>query len=473
MTIEPTVEPPAAQGMARSFLALGAGETLARLVAFGATVWMARRLGAGAYGVVALASAILLYFNYIADFGADAVGVPRVARAPARVGITVPSLLLARLAIGAGLWVVLAAVGLLLLPQPEGAVLAALALVLPLRGANVRWALIGLERSGTVGAARVLGEALSAVLVVSFVRHTGQLGSVPVAQVAGDAVAALALLVALRRLGVALPIAVDRAEVRGALRDGWPLVLHAILAMLAFNADLVILRFFRDAATVGRYAVAYTLVSYLANLGSAFAVSALPALSRAGAADGRDYRTAMAYAAAIAVPAALGGWVLSGPIIGMIFGADYAPAGAALAVLIWNVPALWLRFTGQMGLIAAGRQDVVLRVTVIGAVVAIGLDLLIVPRYGMLGAAGVAVGVETLRFVLVLVLGARAGLPSPGLPRIWRIVVASVVMAVAVRALAGAPVIVGVAAGAVVYAAALTLLGGVRWRRGAWPQLVT
>ncbi len=473
MTLEPAAPPTAAQGMARSFLALGAGETLARLLAFAATAWMARRLGAGAYGVVAFASAILLYFNYIADFGADAVGVPRVARAPGRVGVTVPSLLLARLAIGAGFWVLLAVAGLFVLPQPEGAVLAALALVLPLRGANARWALIGLEKSGIVGAARALGEALTTVIVVLLVRHAGQLGTVPAAQVAGDAVAALLLLVALRRLGVALPIAVDQAEVKGALRDGWPLVLHAILAMLAFNADLVILRFFRDAATVGQYAVAYTLVSYFANLGSAFAVSALPALSRAEAADGRDYRTAMAYAAAIAVPAALGGWVLAAPIIEMIFGAAYAPAGAALAVLIWNVPALWLRFTGQMGLIAAGRQDVVLRVTVIGAVVAIGLDLVLVPRYGMLGAAGVAVGVETMRFVLILALGARVGLPAPGLWRLWRIVAASVVMVLAVGALKGLPPIGGVLVGAVVYVVALTVFGGVRWRRGAWPQLVT
>ena len=167
---------PAARGAARSFAALGAGETAARLVAFAATAIMARRLGAGAYGVVAFVSAILLYFNFMADFGGDAAGVPRVARAPERVGVIAPSWLIARLGIGALLWAVLAIIGLALLPQPEGAVLAALALALMMRGANARWVLIGLERSAPVGWSRTAGEVLTAVVVVIGVRGAGDLG---------------------------------------------------------------------------------------------------------------------------------------------------------------------------------------------------------------------------------------------------------------------------------------------------------
>jgi len=276
----PPSSTPAARGAARSFAALGVGETAARLVAFAATAVMARRLGPGAYGVVAFASAVLLYFNYIADFGGDAAGVPRVARAPERVGVVAPSWLIARLGIGAALWVLIALVGLTLLPQPEGAVLAAMALVLTMRGANARWVLIGLERSAPVGWARTAGEVLTALIVIAMVRGAGDLGLVPLAQFGGDALGALILVVVLGRMGYALPVRVDWAEVRGALRDGRPLVLHATLALLSFNADLIILRFFRDLATVGQYAVAYTLVSYLANLGGAFAVSVLPALSR-------------------------------------------------------------------------------------------------------------------------------------------------------------------------------------------------
>jgi O-antigen/teichoic acid export membrane protein len=308
------------------------------------------------------------------------------------------------------------------------------------------------------------------------VRGAGDLGLVPLAQFGGDALGALVLLVVLGRMGYALPVRMDWAEVRGALRDGWPLVLHATLALLSFNADLIILRFFRDLATVGQYAVAYTLVSYLANLGGAFAVSVLPALSRGmGAQEDTPsvYHGALLYGVALALPCAVGGWILAPGIIALVFGPGYEPAGRALTILIWMVPAIWMRFVVQMALIGRARQDLVLKATVAGAIAAVGLDLLVIPRWGMMGAAVVSVTVEVLRFLMVLALGARAGVPSPRLPRAWRAVLASAVMGFAVHALLGRHVLVGVAAGAVTYALALVMLGGVIWRRGGLPLLKT
>ena len=56
------------------FAVLGLGEALARLVAFGATVYVARRLGADVYGVIAVAAAIVLYFSHVADFSVEVLG---------------------------------------------------------------------------------------------------------------------------------------------------------------------------------------------------------------------------------------------------------------------------------------------------------------------------------------------------------------------------------------------------------------
>jgi O-antigen/teichoic acid export membrane protein len=268
----------------------------------------------------------------------------------------------------------------------------------------------------------------------------------------------------------------DRDEVRGALKDGWPLVLHATLAMLSFNADLIILRFFRDTATVGQYAVAYTLVSYLANLGGAFAVSVLPALSRERGAHAETpvvYRGALLYASALALPCAVGGWILAPGLISLVFGHGYEPAGRALTVLIWTVPAIWLRFVVQMALVGRVRQDLVLRATIVGAVAAVVLDLLVIPRWGMMGAAVVSVAVEVLRFLVVAAFGAREGVPAPATRRVWRVLAAVLVMGLVVRSLLGSPVLVAVTAGAASYALALTLLGGVVFRRGRLPVLRT
>jgi len=57
--------------VARNFLTLGSGEALARMIAFGATVYVARVLGPESYGIIELAAAIVLYFSRVADFGID------------------------------------------------------------------------------------------------------------------------------------------------------------------------------------------------------------------------------------------------------------------------------------------------------------------------------------------------------------------------------------------------------------------
>ncbi len=449
----------------RNFVQLGLGEIAARLIAFGATVYLARALGAGVYGVVALAGAVLLYATYVADAGIDTLGVPAVARAEGGLRALVSSLLLARLAVAAVLAVVVAVAGLALLPQPEGAVIAAYAMTLPVRALTARWAHLGQGRAGTVALSRVAGEALSAALILLLVRAAGDLGHVPLTQLAGDALAAFLLLAALQRGAAALPATYEAAAARPVLRESWMLVASAMLALLIFNADLVLLRVFRDSTVVGWYAAAYTLVSFLSNLGVSFGYSVLPALSRldADAAGERGmYQTSLAAAAAATLPLAAGGAMLAPALIALVYGAGFAPAGPVLGLLLWSVPAAWLRTVAQMALVARGRQADVLRVTAVGAALTIVLDLAVIPRFGMHGAAVVTLVSEGVRAALTLVFAARAGLPMAGVRRFWRPVVATALMAIAVRQAPAWPVLAAVGLGAVAYAAALVALGTVR-----------
>src|SRR5205823_11027249 len=130
---------PAVTTRGKRFALLAGGEAVSRVTGFVVTVYLARVLGASGYGVIALASAILLYLNAITDAGLDMLGVRDVASDPARLPVLVPSIVAARLVIAMGLWVVAAAVGLALMPQPEGAVFAAYAVSLATVAAGTKW----------------------------------------------------------------------------------------------------------------------------------------------------------------------------------------------------------------------------------------------------------------------------------------------------------------------------------------------
>ncbi|NNG15077.1 MAG: oligosaccharide flippase family protein [Gemmatimonadales bacterium] len=447
---------------------------MARVIAFGATIYLARVLGVGGYGVVALAAAVTLYLAQFADFGVETLGIREVAEDPEGVRDRAPSILTARLLIAAGLIIVLLPVALLALPQPEGAVIAAYSLTLLPIALSTRWVHLGLESARPVGLARTLGESVMILLVLVLVRRSGDIGSVPLAQFVGESTAVLLLLLLLARRGMRLRVSWDPSRVGPVFRRAWPLVAHGLLGLLIFNSDLVFLRLFRDLASVGHYAAGYTLISFLLNLGVAYGMALLPTMTRLGArTDGERalYHTAQAQVFAAGFPIALGGALLAVELIRQVFGLSYLPAGAALEILIWSIPIALFRNVAVAALVARNRQDQVLRTTTGSTVLNLILNVLLIPRFGILGAAWATVATELLRTVLALRFVAEEGLPFVPFARLIRTLVSGLAMVALLVVVRPANLWVAIALGGIAYLAVLSLLGGVQFRRGQLPAL--
>jgi O-antigen/teichoic acid export membrane protein len=434
-------------------------------VAFATTVYLARTLGPGSYGVISLAMAVLLYATFLADAGIEMLGVREVAEDTSRLARLVPAVLSARLLGTLGLVVVLAIGAHLLLPEPDSTTLALYGLCLAWVAVNTRWVHLGLERPGPVALSRVIGEVVVLAVVVGLVRMPGDLARVPLAQFAGDGMAALFLLALLRRRGVALPLRLDREITVPLFARSFHLMWNAVLGLMIFNADLILLRVFRDSATVGQYGVAYTLVSFLLNLGVAYSLSLLPALTRSlPHAEERQslYDTASAHVFTVALPVAVGGALLSGAIIAFFFGAGYRPSAWALTLLLMSIPVAALRNVPQAALIAAGRQELVLRTTAICAALNLGLNLALIPPFGMTGAAAATGLTEAVRTGITLWFAARHGFGARGLVRLWRAVVAAGAMGAVLYWWAPLGLWAGLAIGVAVFTLALALTGGIR-----------
>ncbi|MEO8198941.1 MAG: flippase [Gemmatimonadota bacterium] len=458
----------------RNFLALGAGEAVARLVAFGATVYLARTLGAGSYGVIGLATAVLLYFTYLADCGIETLGVREIAADHRRVQTLAPAVLTLRLAVAAILAVAVAVAGLLFMPQPDGAILAVYGLTLLGVAANTRWIHIGLEDASRVALARIAGESTMVLLVVLLVRSAGDIARVPLAQFTGDMLAMSLLAIWLRRRGVSLNLRWDWRSAGPVFHRAFPLVLHALLGLMIYNSDLIFLRAFQTAADVGHYVAAYTLISFLLNLGIAYSQSLLPTLTRLAGEPPRQqalYQTAMAQVFAASFPLAVGGYLLAPGIIGFVFGPGYERSVIALQILIWTIPVAFYRNVPQMALISAGRQDRVLRITFVSAMLNLALNILIIPAYGMVGAAAATLGTEIVRTGLALVFARKEGFHLPRFGRLWRTLVAGGGMGLVVYLVGSRGLWPSLIAGTAAYLLLLVLVGGIRVSRGSLPAL--
>ena len=461
-------------GVGVRFLKLGIGEAAARFIAFGATVYLARSLGASTYGVIVFATAVLLYLSFITDCGVDMLGVQEIAADRATLFGQLPEILGARVLVGAVLVGVTGLAGLWLLPHPEGSVLAIYAFTLLLVGMGTRWAHLGLEQSGRAALARVLSEAVAAVTIVTLVRGPGDLMRVPISQLLGEGVGTLVLLRLLPPGAMRLRVRLRPTMVYTLLQRSWRLVLHAILGLATFNSDFIFLRVLKDSAMLGHYAVAYTLISFFLNLGTAYKMSLIPALTRLRgepAAARAVYDESMAQVIAGTVPICIGGILVAGPLILLIFGPSYQLSAAPLQVLLLMLPLAFVRSVSQGALMAEGRLDQLLSTVTWAAGTNVALNLLLIPRWGMLGAAWATVITEVTRTVLAVVYVARAGLPMTHPRRFIRILVAGGLMAPAVWLTSGASVVLTILVGGLAYALALAAMGGIRFRRGAFPEL--
>jgi O-antigen/teichoic acid export membrane protein len=461
--------------VARNFASLGTGEVVARLIAFISTVYLARTLGASAYGVIGFATALTLYLNRITDAGVElGLGVREVAAAPHTLGSLVPSLLTARLIIAALTIGLVAIASRLLLPQPEASVVSLYALTLVAVAISTRWVFLGQERARLVAVTRASGEALMVLLVLVLVRDTGDITRVPLAQFAGDALCAVVLLGVLASRGVSLKPRLDRALLTPLARRSWPLVLGSWFGLMIYNADLIFLRIFQSAAAVGLYAAAYTLISFLVNLGTAYSMSLLPTLTRlrADPAEQRGlYQTAIAHVFAVGLPIAVGGAMLAPKIISMFFGDAYAAAALPLQILFWAVPVALLRDVPIVALMSAGREDRILKLTAAAAGVNLVLNFLLIPRYGLAGAAVATVATEAARMVFSFLLVRSEGFEILDVRRLWRPALAALSMATLLIVTGPDLLLVAVPLGGIAYGLSLGLLMGAWWRRGTPAEL--
>jgi O-antigen/teichoic acid export membrane protein len=460
----PPMEGGSGPSVVRSFIGLGVGEAAARLIAFATTLLIARRLGAEGLGVVSFAFAILLYLQRVVDAGFDlGIGIREAASRRQNLRDFVPPVLTFRLALAAATIGVLV-VAALIAKEVEGDMIMLYALTLIPLALSTRWVLTGMGMTAIAGFSRAVGEAVVLIVVFLVVSSPADLWRVPVSQLLGDSAAALLLLTVLHQYGVHASLRWDTRTVRPLVRHVAPYVGSTLLGLAIFNADLVFLRAFSDRATVGLYASAYALVSFLINVGATYSLSLItPIAQLADAPVERQllYGTAWARALAVAVPVAVGGGLIAHQVITTVFGPPFAAAGAVLVVLMFSVPLSVLRSIAVSALMAQGREDILFRTVFIAAAANIALNLVAVPAFGMLGAALVTVFTELLRLVLAQRYAGTLGMRAPGFGRHWKTAIASIIMAATVALGFRESLLPAILAGIAVYVVALFAVGGV------------
>ncbi|HXI20703.1 MAG TPA: polysaccharide biosynthesis C-terminal domain-containing protein, partial [Gemmatimonadales bacterium] len=134
-------------------------------------------------------------------------------------------------------------------------------------------------------------------------------------------------------------------------------------------------------------------------------------------------------------------------------------------------PVAYLRNVPQTALIAAHRQDRVMLTAAWAAGANLVLNLVLIPLYGLAGAALATLLTEVLRTALAVRYAALEGFGLTGPRRFWRSGLAAGIMGGTLLLLAPANLWLAILLGAAVYGLVLVTVGGIRFDAGWRPRL--
>ena len=389
----------------RSTFSLGFGEVAARGFSFVATIHVARVLGASNFGRIEFASAIVLYASAFATFGLDVVGTRHAASAPGDARVLARAIVGMRLLFACAACAVLFALTFLVPRLAEiRLILLLTSLVLFTEAARLNWVFQGLERMKRVALAGILGQALYAAGVFALLHRPEQILRVPAFSAAGSAATTVVLASIAWKSFALLPRSPHPGFARALVKEAAPLAANAVASLVVYNADVVLLGFLLDERHVGLYRAAVRIAGVFSMLGASYSAAVFPSIARAAVNRERFRRTlswtvetsVAVWVAATVVLLAAAPWLLK-----LTFGQTYEESVITLRLLLVSVAVVGVRAQYRHALVALKRAERNLPPTLWAAAVNIGLNLALIPRYGLRGAAIATIVSETVMLAFV------------------------------------------------------------------------
>lgn len=203
---------------------------------------------------------------------------------------------------------------------------------------------------------------------------------------------ALMLLAVMQRKGIPMAkLRISKEKVWELVREGWPLCLSGVAVMLYMRVDQVMLGAFIGNDAVGIFSSAARISEIWYFVPITICASVFPGLIKTKnmnpdlyhARTQRLFDFLVILSIFIAAPMAF----FSSDAVSFLFGERYGQASVVLAIHIWASIFVFLGVASTQWLIAEGLQVLAMRRTFLGLFVNIAFNFILIPMYGVIGAA--------------------------------------------------------------------------------------
>lgn len=426
--------------ISRNFAILSAGQVVSRLLAFAITIHLTRTLQAEGFGMIAFATSVLAYAALIVDCGFDAFGPIAVARSRVEVDmrVLVQNIVTLRVLLTAVGFVALALFAWLApIENAMRTILLMYGIALITNALNLDWVFLGAERMRWVAIGEIVEQVILASGAFLVIHQPEHVTRMPLIYLLARSCGTAFLLFSYVNTYGRLKPALDLALLRRVLRESLPLAGTTVVGMFSHNFDLVLVGLWLGSASAGLYGAAYRVVWVPTILITAYHTALRPSLAR-GYLEGLKsveglLKRSMRLSAAFAIGVIVGGTLLAEDIVAFLFGRSYLEAVAPVRLLLGAFALLVMSRKYRLLLTCFNRQEVDFRIMATAAVLNVTANLLLVPRFGLRGAAVATlsseVGILILNYLTVRLLIGHVPMGRYFLkPTLCALVMAAVIM---------------------------------------------
>ncbi|MCU4718034.1 flippase [Halapricum hydrolyticum] len=202
---------------------------------------------------------------------------------------------------------------------------------------------------------------------------------------------ALALFLLYRTLPQT-PLQIDVDLTERVARYSIPLIASGLAGFVYRSVDIFLILYFLDSSAVGVYGVAYAAVGFMQMFSTAFNFLGAPVASELEHDEDTEgvmsvFRPVSRWLVVASACAFVPLGVFSSEFISIIYGSAYAGGGLALAILAFGYGSQNVLSVNGPILQALGRSRLLAFNSVLAAIVNVVLNVLFIPRFGIVGAA--------------------------------------------------------------------------------------
>jgi len=449
----------------RNLAVFASGEIGARCLGFFATALLTRRLGPESFGIIGFATAISGYLALAVNGGLNEVGGREVARRPEAAPEIYAGVLKIRIVIGSVAVCLLALISVLLPITPTTRVVVVLCgLSFFSLAADPTWVFRAIEHP-LAAAPQVIAQMAYLAGVVFLVHDPGDVIRVPLVVFGGELAAAV--IVGAPLLFKGLPKA-TWAFGRSLLRHARFLGAGRVLRTVVITFDVVLLGFLAQPVDLGLYTAAYRFCFLLMAIAVAVNAAYLPLFTRAAAEAPTRFRrevsAALSTSLIIGAPLVTGSIVIARPLLRLLFGPAFEAGAPAFMLLVAGMGFFFVHSLLANVFLVIHQTRAQAGIYAIAATANVLANVVLIPRYGIVGAATTTLFAEGLTAVLGLIILRRLGVWLNLLPLVIP-GAAAALMAVMLLVIApNWPVPAQVVIGGLLYASTLAAVVAVRKR---------